>query len=321
VGAQGRRRWRRRRDLKEDTDVAAYWTDKFSFVGGVVRNRTTVYVAMVSDEGEQMKIPQTLFTVWHKGQWLNVGEVRWRVSGMAVAGTPLEQLVATGEWGDVHCAGSGDMHAEHVAAGAKKQPSDRGPLRGARRIGSSIYVVGMDRQAYRRADANRWVELGPKPPSPASDPTGFEAVDGFNEQDIYAVGWDGEIWKFTGLAWEQLPSPTNLVLVDVCCAGNSSVYACGRQGFLIKGRDQAWDAVDTQGLGEDIWSLAWFNERLYFSTLYGVYTLEGNGVREVDMGAAQPKTCHRLSAEDGVLWSIGAKDVMAFDGTAWSRID
>jgi hypothetical protein len=299
--------------------MPGYWTDKFSFVGGVVRNRTTAYLALVGDEAADMKIPQTLFAVWHQGQWLDGGDVKWRASGMAVARTPLEQMIATGEWGDVSCVGSGDLHAEHVATGVK-QPSDRGPLRGARRIGSSIYVVGMDRQAYRRTDANRWVEFGPKPTSQA-DTTGFEAIDGFNEQDIYAVGWDGDIWKFSGAAWDPLPSPTNLVLVDVCCAGDGSVYACGRKGFLIKGRDQTWDAIDTGGLEEDIWSLAWFNGRLYLATMYNVYTLDSNGVRALDMGTDQPQTCHRLSAEDGVLWSIGAKDVMAFDGTAWSRID
>lgn len=301
--------------------MAGYWTDKFSFVGGVVRNRATAYVAMVGDEAEEQKIPQTLFVVWHQGKWLDCGDAKSRTSGMAVARTPLEQMVATGEWGTVSCVGSGDMHTEQVAAGAKKPVLDRGPLRGARRIGSSIYVVGMDRQAYRRTDANRWAEFGPQPKSAAADVTGFEAVDGFDEQDIYAVGWDGDIWKFSGQTWEQLPSPTNLVLVDVCCAGNGSVYTCGRKGFLIKGRDQTWDAVDTRGLDEDIWSLAWFNERLYLSTLYAVYTLESNGVRQVDMGSDQPKTCHRLSAEDGVLWSIGAKDVMAFDGSSWNRID
>ena len=34
-----------------------------------------------------------------------------------------------------------------------------------------------------------------------------------------------------------------------------------------------------------------------------------------------PKTCYRLSADDGVLWSIGAKDVLAFDGKTWTRIN
>jgi hypothetical protein len=36
------------------------------------------------------------------------------------------------------------------------------------------------------------------------------------------------------------------------------------------GCDQAWDAVDTNGLEEDIWSLAFLDERRYLSTFQDV---------------------------------------------------
>ena len=39
------------------------------------------------------------------------------------------------------------------------------------------------------------------------------------------------------------------------------------------------------------------------------------------MGEDQAKACHRLTTGDGVMWSIGAKDLMCFDSTAWTRID
>jgi len=35
----------------------------------------------------------------------------------------------------------------------------------------------------------------------------------------------------------------------------------------------------------------------------------------------KPATCLRLTAADGVMWSIGAKDVLSFDGKTWTRID
>jgi cellulase/cellobiase CelA1 len=228
--------------------------------------------------------------------------------------------------------GSGDIHDEHVVDGPRakgsKGPKDRGPLRGVRRIGSHIYVVGMDRQAYRREGPKHWQSVGPpswrqrgRQPPGAADVKGFEAVDGFSESDIYAVGWDGEIWNYDDRKWQPLPSPAKEVLVDVCCAGDGMVYACGREGLLVRGRARSWEVIKLRGMTQDIWSLAWFNGRLYLSTMSRVFTLEGKALAAVGFGSDTPKTCHRLSVGDGVLWSIGAKDVFTFDGTKWTRID
>lgn len=300
--------------------MGGHWTDQFSFVHGAVRNRTTGYLALVGDEVAERKIPQAIFVVFHQNQWLNGADRKWRVAGMAVAKKPLEQLIAVAEWGDVLCMGSGDTHDEHVLAG-KGGPKDRGPMRGARRIGDFIYACGMDRQVYRRDVQARWSDVGPKPRGKAKGTSGLEALDGFGDKEIYSVGWDGEIWKYDGKAWQLAPSPTNLVLVDVCCAGDGVVYACGRKGLLLRGRDQTWSIVDTGDMREDIWSLAWFEDRLYLSTMYSVYTLGPDGLQDVDMGKDVPESCYRLSTSDGLLWSIGEKDVMAFDGKNWTRVD
>jgi hypothetical protein len=312
--------------------MAGHWTDIFSFVAGAVRRNSMVYLAMVGDQAAKLRVPEAHFVLWHQGKWLNAEGRDWDLAGLAVAKQPLEQMIAVGVWGDVLCVGSGDVHDEHVMSGQSapdaKGPKDRGPVRGIRRIGSHIYAVGMDRQAYRREGSSSWQSFGPpgwreqgRPAPSAAQVTGFEAVDGFSESDVYAVGWRGEIWHWDGKKWHQLPSPTNLVLVDVCCAGDGTVYACGREGLLLKGRDQTWEVVEPPGTPQDLWGLAWFDGRLYLSTFYALYTLGKNGLEAVDTGAEKAKTFHRLSADDGVLWSIGAKDVLAFDGKTWTRID
>ncbi|MGV8644372.1 hypothetical protein ACV35T_33540, partial [Pseudomonas aeruginosa] len=51
------------------------------------------------------------------------------------------------------------------------------------------------------------------------------------------------------------------------------------------------------------------------------YTLVGGHLKEVDFGDEQPQRCFHLSAADGVLWSIAAKDIFSFDGQQWTRID
>ena len=71
-------------------------------------------------------------------------------------------------------------------------------------------------------------------PSPKSgENAGFEDICGFNLTEVYAVGWNGEIWQWEGVRWIDRPSPTNLILTGVCCGTDGNVYACGQNGTLI----------------------------------------------------------------------------------------
>ncbi len=191
-----------------------------------------------------------------------------------------------------------------------------------RRIGTRVYAVGGDRQAYRRVRAGEWIAFDDTARPNPSDSTvyGFESVDGFAEDDIYAVGWKGEIWRFDGSAWELQPSPTNVLLTAVCCAPNGCVYAGGREGLLLSGRGNRWDVVDTGSLRADFWSIVWFDEVLYLSGMQGLFRLWKGQVEFVDPGLG-PSSFNTLAVEAGTLWSIGATDVLVFDGRHWQRID
>ena len=48
----------------------AHWTDLFSFVRGVVRNRDTGYLILSNDAMAETTIPHSGPTVPHKGNWL-----------------------------------------------------------------------------------------------------------------------------------------------------------------------------------------------------------------------------------------------------------
>ena len=80
-----------------------------------------------------------------------------------------------------------------------------------------------------------------------------------------------------------------------------------------------WQVI--QGGDFGIWGLTWFGDKLYLSTRASVYFLEDDKLKPVEMGDDKPSTCYHLSSADGVMWSIGPKDVMSFDGKTWSRID
>ena len=91
--------------------------------------------------------------------------------------------------------------------------------------------------------------------------------------------------------------------------------------MLLVGRNDLWRVIEHESLTEDIWSLAWFDGSLYAATYRGLFRLDGNRLIPVEIGPDTPTTYFKLSATPEVMWSIGAKDVMAFDRKSWTRID
>lgn len=287
------------------------WAKDFTCVTGAVRFSDLAYLAMAGDALSRLDVVHTYFSEWDAGTWRDGGKVDWPVAGIAIAREPLQQMCAVGVSGGVKLMGSGDVHEEQISASR--------PLRGVRTVGARVYVAGMNRQVWRRDGAHQWVSFGPD--GSTSGVVGFEAIDGFSENELYTVGWDGEIWQFDGASWSQRASPVTQVLTRMCCGGDGLVYASGRRGLLIRGRGERWELVNHESLIDDVWDLAWYRDTLYVSTMYGVYTLAGDKLEPVDFGEDVPQSCYHLSANDGVLWSIGPKDVMAFDGQVWKRID
>lgn len=305
--------------------MAGYWRKvNFSIITGVVRYSDLAYLSLVDDNLAEQRIAHSYVKEYDAGLWRGEADmdVKWDTVSATLSKYPLEQGLILGERGQVMCDGSGDYHFEQIGTG-DNSPANYGPMRGIRLIGDQVYAVGMNRQVYRRDKKGNWTNIDSdiKTPPDNDEVTGFEAIDGFNEKEIYAVGWDGEIWQYDGRKWSQKDSPTNFVLVDVCCGGDGNVYACGRVGTLLRGRGDRWEVINHDSITDDIWKLAWFNDRLYLSTMDAVYTLDGDNLLFVSMGKDQPETCFHLSTADGVLWSIGAKDIMAYDGNTWTRID
>ncbi|MCE9529813.1 MAG: hypothetical protein K8T89_01530 [Planctomycetes bacterium] len=303
--------------------MAGQWTNNYAFNTGAIRRKDLVYLAAAGDEHIEKGIARSMNIVWGNGKYFAF-EMVDRCVGVAVARYPIEQGIFVGESGKVFAMGSNDQHEETIGTG-KDSPKGRGPLRCARAIDGKIYAAGMDRQVYLRQDRNQWaaIDLGARPRKMNEDEIiGFEGIDGFGPKDLYAVGWNGEIWQYKGKRWKRIDSPTNVILTNVCCAGNGKVYACGRVGMLLRGRDDDWEVIAHESTEQDFWGIAWYNDRLYLASMHAVFTLEDDdSLKVVDFDNDVPDTYYHLSAGDGMLWSIGPKDVMAFDGKEWDRID
>jgi hypothetical protein len=305
--------------------LAGHWTQQFSFVTGTVRSAARAYLARVADDLAEQMVEHTFISEWDNGIWrgADIDMLPWTTVGASVCQHPTEQGIFLGLKGEIFCIGSGNIHEERIRLGEEDSPQNRGMMRGIRSINGKAYAVGMRRQVYRRDDVNQWTCLDEtaRPREGDRAVVSFEAIDGFAVNDIYAAGRRGEIWRYDGNLWSSVDSPTNIILTNICCAGDDNVYVCGRLGTLVRGRNNVWQMVEHESTEEDFWGIAWYNDKLYLSTMRTVYQLEGDQLEVIDFREDIPSSCFHLSTADGVLWSIGSKDVMAFDGQNWTRID
>jgi len=242
-----------------------------------------------------------------------MGDRNWSAVDVCVAKNPIEKMVAVGEDGNVFTYVGGNSTDEII----EPKPIT---LRRLGTIDGFSYACGMKRQVYKRIDENKWIPMHAPLPNP-NESVGFEAISGFSQNEIYAVGWNGEIWEWNGSTWLNHGSPTNLILTGVCCGDNQTVYICGQNGTIIRGRHDTWGLMEFEDIFDDFWDIIWFNNTFYVATMNMIFQLVNNYLIPVSFGDDSPRTCYRLTQAEDVLWSVGDSDIFAFDGTNWVRID
>ena len=294
-----------------------------SITTGTVRYSDLSYLITTNDISVSEGYTGSILLGLDRGIW-GAGTVPWLACSGTVCHIPAERYLVLGIDGSVRVSGGGVIKEEAPIASCGVDPRKRGPLREVRGIVKGkgrAYAVGTCRQAYVRDGEDQWRcidESAQVGETPITD-TSFESVDGFSEQEIYTVGWEGEIWKYDGSVFTQQNSPTELALYKVRCASDGFVYACGQLGTLLRGRNDQWEVIEHESTTEDLWGMEVFDGQLYVSSTSFVYRLEEGKLLPVDFGDEVVRTCYHLSAADGIMWSIGAKDVMEFDGSNWKR--
>lgn len=295
------------------------WSIDNAFIDTTIWDGKDIAVLLDNDETRSLNSPFFYLAVARDGQWLTGGDGNWNGLALATANYPLAQVLVIGPQGQVHITGSGDRHTETIIDEGFS-PATLGLLRGAQTIDGLPFVCGMKKQVYKRVDAHRW-ECISKEIAGGAGVHGFEAIDGFSQTNIYAVGWNGEIWHYDGSSWHKKNSPSSSILTDVCCAGNGAVYVLDREQHLITGMGDTWKKEKT-GLPVDLVSICWFQDRLYAASTRDIFVLNDSSVFEpIVIPGDYPATCGKLMQSGGLMASAGERDLFSFDGTNWTRID
>lgn len=283
----------------------------------VVRRPDVGYIYAADPKKERDEVPHAITFRWSGGTFKQ-GATNYDAHSICLISKPdvgLVDIAGAGYYSVVTGKGntSGDIIDNSRPAAKQKRI---GGFRSVEEIDGQAYAIGLRGMVYRLDQPKLWARIDEGLPNTFNG----QAIHGFDGADLYAAGRDGQLWQFDGKKWTARELPTNANLTAVRCAGDGNVYVAGHGGMLLRGREDAWEAIRHEETNDDIWDLEWFDRRLYVSTMHAVYRLNNNAFEKVDFGADPPKSCYQLSAAHGVMWSNGEFDIMSFDGQKWTRV-
>ena len=207
--------------------------------------------------------------------------------------------------------------------------SDAGPLstgpEAVATIDGRLYVCGGWRHVCYLNDDKTWVSIRknlPDPPNPKkASRFGFHGIAGFSADDIYAVGGEGDVWRYDGRLWRQCAVPTNMRMESVCCAGDGNVYVGLQSGGLMRGREDSWEVIHEDRMSVPFKDIVWYQDRLWCTSEYGLWTLDAKGrLVDADVPPEVRACAGNLSAADGVMLLGGLGGAAICDGKAWHRL-
>jgi len=284
---------------------------------GCVRRPDLGYLIAADPRRERRDEPHAVTIKWKAGA-ITRGEAKFGAHSACLVESPEAGLLVAADSGIYSLESRSGLAVGEIFRDSQprlKEPKF-GSLRSVCAIAGTGYAVGFQGTVLRLENPRLWTRLDDGLPRDFD----IEAMDGFGSAELYAVGFNGALWQFDRRRWIRRDLPTNATLNAVKCGGDGTVYIGGKGGIVVRGRGDTWALVEQDATTEDVWDLEWFEDALYASTMLGVFRLNGDALGEVDFGADEPETTYHLSAAPGVLWSIGDKDVMAFDGKTWTRV-
>jgi hypothetical protein len=296
--------------------------EDFGFIEGTLYGRDNMIVIASSEKLEEDDVDHAFICHLKNGKW-DFWYEEFSAIKVCVIDAAGTTLVVMGIAGEILVGDSRGFRRE-VVDSTDEGPNKLRPLNDMREINQYVYVAGMRRQVFRcPVNTLRWERFDDSVlvPKTSKEVAGFLTIDGFSGSEIYAAGYRGQIWYFDGKKWRSIDSPTNLRLEALRCVVGDSVIVVGDEGVILRGRDDRWDVVAQDLTDETFTDVETFQERIFISTEVGVlYELQGDQLVDVDLGLGKEITTSNLHSDGRRLLSVGDRDLLVYDGTAWAEV-
>lgn len=186
-----------------------------------------------------------------------------------------------------------------------------------------IYAVGMSRICYRKkTSSNKWKRFdnGLRLDNSSLEITGLTDILGVSGSELYSIGYDGEIWWFDSGVWKSIVTPTNLLLNSLCQSDDGSIYICGNEGVILRGRYDQWDFIDNNVTDDDLYSICSHDGVVYVvAEKSPIYFIDEGQLEEISTFPKEISTGY-LESKYGKLLSVGEKDIFVFEKGKWNEI-
>lgn len=200
-------------------------------------------------------------------------------------------------------------------------------LRGLRN--GHAYAVSGTREVRKRIGPSNWIMLDNGIPKldyfgENEDQLfmhGFNNIDGFSDNDLYASGGRGDLWHYDGDRWRQVEIPTNAVLEYICCGGDGQVYITTNLGTVVQGRGDRWQVIKQDVTKQILEDITWYRDRIYISTEYGLFEIKDGVFSKAEIAEGSPYTFGFIDARDGVFLCVSPEGEISYhDENGWHKL-
>jgi hypothetical protein len=288
--------------------------EQFNLRTGRILNPDAAVILLEDPVIAAEDIPYTVIAIWKRGnpEWYR-GSIEQNGVSIAVVppiGDREKQLVIVGTSGK-----STVMDSKGVTPGIIRQDYD---FSAAALIEGSAVAVGINGSVNRLIDRDRWADLSQQDVVNEV----LEGVCPYPQGGFLVCGWSGLIAHFGGKSVERCETGTNVILTGAICDESGEIHACGQRGTILRGTKDALVKLELPET-EDFWSIVRYQGKIHVASTNALYRLRDDDTLELVKFEDEviPTSFYHLDVyQDTHLLSVGMKDAVIFDGSAWTRI-